>query len=65
MSGQNQHLNPVQELLFDEGMSDVLLRGENRTVRSFKGKRKKNLLLSGETSEMIRGIRGVRICEKG
>lgn len=61
MRGQQQHLNPVQELVFDEGMSDLLLRGENRTVRSFKGRRKKNPPLPGETSEVIRGVRGARI----
>ena len=46
----------VSVCVFEEGMSDVLRRGENRTVRSFKGRRS-NALLSGETSEMIRGIR--------
>lgn len=53
---KNHHLNPIEAHVFEERMTDLLLRGENRTVRSFKG-RKKNLLLSGETSEMIRGIR--------
>lgn len=56
-SGQNPHLNPIEA-----GMTDLLLRGENRTVRSFKGRREGcggggNLQLSGETSQMIRGRR--------
>lgn len=59
--GQNHHLNPIEARVFEEGMTDLLLMGENRTVRSFKGKRrereKMDLLLSGETSEMIRGVR--------
>lgn len=58
-SGQNPHLNPIEA--FEAGMTDLLLRGENRTVRSFKGRREGwcggNLQLSGETSQMIRGRR--------
>lgn len=58
LSGQNHHLNPIEAHVFEERMTDLLLRGENRTVPSFKGRRGgKNLLLSGETSELIRGIK--------
>lgn len=57
LSGQNHHLNPIEAHVFEEGMTDLLLRGENRTARSFKGRGGENVLLSGETSEMIRGIR--------
>lgn len=38
LSGQNHHLNPIGAHVFEEGMTDLLLRGENRTVRSFKGR---------------------------
>lgn len=50
-SGQKPHLTPIEA--FEAGMTDLLLRGENRTVRSFRG-REGGLQLSGETSETIR-----------
>lgn len=60
---KNHHLNPIDAHVFEEGMSDLLLRGENRTVHSLRG-RGGGTIRRFLTSEMIRGFGGVRLCER-